>query len=380
MMSSGPEKLIPRRLVETPAAVVDLRQARANSEKVARYLSEHGLAWRPHVKTHKSRTLGRIQLEAGARGLTVATLREAEAMAPLGADLLLAHPPVGVARRERLAQVLGRAPLSVALDSPEALDTVRYAATVAGRPVPVLVEIDVGMRRVGLTEPADVVTLAEAASSSELTPFEGILFYPGHIRKPVAEQDADLQAVGRRLKGVLGRLESAGLSPEVVSGGSTPTLWRSHDIPGVTEIRAGTCIFHDRDTLALGVCDASEVAYRVETTVVSIAVPGQAVVDAGSKALAREEFRAGGRGYGIVMEHPEVPVSRVSEEHGVLDLSESEWRPRVGDRVSVIPNHVCVSVNLQDRLLAEGFDGIGDADGLQVIPLEGRGRTPLPDP
>ncbi len=379
MMSSVPEKLTARHLVETPAAVVDLRQARANSEKVVRYLSEHGLAWRPHVKTHKSRTLAQIQLEAGAHGLTVATLREAEAMAPLGADLLLAHPPVGVARRERLTQVLGRTPLSVALDSPEALDTVRDAATVARRSVPVLVEIDVGMGRVGLTDPADVVTLAEAASSSELTPFKGILFYPGHIRKPAAEQSPELQAVARRLKGVLERLESAGLSPEVVSGGSTPTLWRSHDIPGVTEIRAGTCIFHDRDTLALGVCDASEVAYRVETTVVSIAVPGQAVVDAGSKALAREEFRAGGRGYGIVMEHPEVTVSRVSEEHGVLDLSESEWRPRVGDRVSVIPNHVCVSVNLQDRLLAEGLDGTDGTNGLRAIPLEGRGRTPLPD-
>jgi len=363
--------------VETPAAVVDLGQARANSEKVVRYLSEHELAWRPHVKTHKSRTLARIQLEAGARGLTVATLREAEAMAPLEADLLLAHPPVGVARRERLTRVLQRTSLSVALDSPEALATVREAAAAAERPVPVLVEIDVGMERVGLTTSADVVSLAEAAVSSGLTPFKGILFYPGHIRKPAAEQDADLHAVGRLVEHVLDHLEDAGLSPEVVSGGSTPTLWRSHDIPGVTEIRAGTCIFHDRDTLALGVCDASEVAYRVETTVVSTAVSGQAVVDAGSKALAREEFRAGGRGYGIVMEHPQVFVSRVSEEHGVLDLSESDWHPRVGDRVSVIPNHVCVSVNLQDHLLTEEANGPDRIDGLRVIALEGRGRTPL---
>lgn len=378
MISSRSEKLIPRHLVETPAAVVDLSRARANAEKVVRYLSDHGLAWRPHVKTHKSRVLARIQLEAGARGLTVATLREAEAMAPLGADLLLAHPPVGEARRVRLTQVLARTPLSVALDSPEALDTVRAAANAAQRAVPVLVEIDVGMGRVGLTETAEVLKLAEAAASSKLTSFRGILFYPGHIRKSGAEQDVELEALRDRLSRVLADLRSAGLPPEVVSGGSTPTLWRSHDIPGVTEIRAGTCIFHDRDTLALGVCDPSEVAYRVETTVVSTAVPGQAVVDAGSKALAREEFRADGRGYGIVLEHPEVPLSRLSEEHGVLDLSGTEWRPRVGDRVSVIPNHVCVSVNLQDQLLAEEP---GDQGGqpLRVIPLEGRGRTPLPD-
>jgi D-serine deaminase-like pyridoxal phosphate-dependent protein len=363
-------RLIEASLLETPAGVVDLGGARRNAEAVIARLRAHSLAWRPHVKTHKSRTLARIQLEAGAVGLTVATLKEAEAMAPLGADLLLAHPPVGRARQARLSRFLERHALGVALDSPEALDTVGAAARDAGSEVPVLVEIDVGMGRVGIGDSGAVVEMAGRVAGSPNVRFAGILFYPGHVRGRVDAQGPALAAVGDRLARTLDDLEAAGLPAEIVSGGSTPTLPRSHEIPRVTEIRAGTCIFHDRDMVALGVCTPDEVAYRVLATVVSVAVPGQAVIDAGSKALAREELRAGGGGYGVVHGRPEVIVGSVSEEHGILDLSGSEWRPRVGDRVEIVPNHVCVSVNLQDRLLA------AEAGGYRPVPLEGRGRLP----
>ncbi len=364
----GETPLVPLAQVETPAALVDLDRARKNADRVVGYLSKHGLAWRPHVKTHKSLTLARIQLESGASGLTVATLHEAEVMSALGADLLLAHPPVGRGKEARLSRFLEEQTLSVALDSRNSLDTVARAGRSAGCTVPILVEIDVGMGRVGIVGPQEALDLAREAEESPHTSFRGVLFYPGHIRSPASEQGHALAVVGDRLSRVLDVLKDAGLPPAVVSGGSTPTLWQSHRIPGVTEVRAGTCIFHDRDTLALGVCSEDQIAYRVLASVVSTAVPGQAVVDAGSKALAKESFRSGGQGFGRVWEHPEVVVRSVSEEHGILDLSETDWLPEVGDLISILPNHVCVSVNLQDRLLEMTEHGV------RPVALEARGR------
>ncbi|MEX2529646.1 MAG: alanine racemase [Gemmatimonadota bacterium] len=354
---------------ETPAGLVDLHRVRSNTTKVVTYLQQHDLSWRPHVKTHKSRAIAEIQLAEGAKGLTVATLQEAEAMAPLGADLLLAHPPVGYAKGRRLRSFLERHPLGIALDSSESLETVGEAARLVGRKVEVLIEVDVGMMRVGVGGPTAVVALAELAESHPCLEFGGILFYPGHIRSTGPGAVEALEEVSNRIDPILGALEEAGLPAGVVSGGSTPTLWQSHRIRGMTEVRAGTCAFHDRDTLGLEICEEGDIAYSVLTTVVSTAVPGQAVVDAGSKALSREELRSGGAGFGLVVEHPEVVVARVSEEHGILDLSGSSWRPRVGERIRIVPNHVCVSVNLQDRLLAPG------AGGVREIPLEGRGRV-----
>jgi D-serine deaminase-like pyridoxal phosphate-dependent protein len=357
--------------VETPAAVVDLDVARQNARKVVDYGAGHGLAWRPHVKTHKSRTLARIQLEAGARGLTVATLHEAEVMARVCDDLLLAYPQVGEAKLRRLGALLETGvDLKVALDSFEALEGAARAGQAAGRDVGIVVELDVGMGRVGVPGPEAVVELASRSAETRGTSFRGILFYPGHIRAPAQEQGPMLAEVGARLGEAIQALEGAGLPPGMVSGGSTPTLWRSHEIPGMTEIRAGTVIFNDRDMLALGICEPDEVAFHILATVVSVAVPGHAVVDAGSKALAKEELRGDLGGYGLVPDHPEVRVASLSEEHGVLDISGSDWTPRVGDRVRILPNHVCVCVNLQDRLLARR-DG-----GYEAVLLEGRGRGP----
>ena len=353
-------------LVETPVGVVDLDRARANAAKVVAYAGEHHLGWRPHIKTHKSTRVARLQLEAGARGLTVATLREAEVMSALTADLLLAYPPVGEAKLTRLLGLPGSLDLKVALDSSAVLEPLAAAAHGAGRTVGVLVEMDMGLGRVGVQTPDDVVTLARNAASREGVTFRGVLFYPGHIRMEMAEQASSLAAVASRLGATLEALEKAGLPPEIVSGGSTPTLWHSHLISGLTEIRSGSCIYFDREALDVGVAGMEDLAYTVMATVVSTSVPGRAVVDAGSKALAKEA--RGGEGFGFLLDRPEVPVASLSEEHGVLDISRSAWVPRIGERVRIVPNHVCVSVNLQDRLLAQ------EAGGTSWLPLEGRGR------
>lgn len=356
--------------IETPAAVVDLPRLAANLRRTAGYCRDHGLAYRPHTKTHKSPLLGAAQLEAGAHGLTVATLREAEVMAEVCDDLLLAYPQVGEAKLARLMRLATRVPrLAVACDSMEALAALATAATAARATVGVMVEWDAGMGRVGVQTPDDAVAIARAAAGTARLRFDGVMFYPGHIREGGEPGVAALRAVGERLAPLLEALSRAGFAAHVVSGGSTPTLWQSHQLPGLTEIRPGTTIFNDRTTAAIAACGWDECAYSILATVVSTAVPGQAVIDAGSKVLAKEELRGAGGGYGALLDRAGVPVSALSEEHGTLDLRQAGWRPRVGDRVRVVPNHVCVSVNLQEQLW--GIDAEG---GLCRWPVTARGR------
>jgi D-serine deaminase-like pyridoxal phosphate-dependent protein len=369
--------LAPRSLddLETPAAVVDPARVRANARRAADYATAHGMTWRPHTKTHKSRAVGRIQLEAGARGLTVATPREAEVMADLTDDLLLAYPPVGATKLARIAALPSSVELTVALDSGEALEGLARAAASAGRSVGVLVEADLGMRRVGVQTSEEVLALARRTRQLDGVHYRGILFYPGHIRSEQAGQDAALAELSRRVSALIDALGDADLAPAAVSGGSTPTFWRSHEIDGVTEIRAGTLIFNDREQVEMGAATWDDCAYTILATVVSTAVPGQAVVDAGSKALSKEgrglAATAGASGtFGALLDRPEVTLSGLSEEHGILDLSGTAWRPRVGDRVRVVPNHVCVSANLQDALWA------WDGERLDRWEQEARGRGP----
>lgn len=339
--------------LETPAAVVDLDRMEANLDRLATYARTHGLALRPHVKTHKTPALAAEQLRRGAAGITVATLHEAEVMAAVADDVLLAYPPVGKARIARLLALPEHVRITVALDSHDALEPLAAAAAAAGRTIGVLVEIDVGMRRCGVTRPDEAVALAAAAARLDGVEYRGVMFYPGHIREHVDEQGPALDRLAADLARFIDALAAAGLAPAVVSGGSTPAAFASHRIPGVTEIRPGTYIFNDRTTAHVGACAWEDCAYAVLATVVSTAVPGQAVIDAGAKALFREEVRGGtgsAPGFGALRDRPDVVVRAMSEEHGILDLSRTDWRPRIGDRVLVVPNHVCVSVNLHERM------------------------------
>ena len=337
--------------LETPAAVVDLDRMTANLDRMAAYVRAHGLALRPHIKTHKTPELAAEQLRRGAVGVTVATPREAEVMAAVADDILVAYPPVGRPRLDRLLALPEHVRLTIALDSADALAALDAAARDAGREVGVLIELDLGMRRCGVPTPEAAVALARAAAEARGVAYRGVMFYPGHIREPVDEQGPALERLNADLARFLDALTAAGLEPATVSGGSTPAAFASHALDGLTEIRPGTYIFNDRTTALIGACSWDDCAYTILATVVSTAVPGQAVVDAGSKALAREEIRApGATGFGALLDRPHVVVRATSEEHGILDLSRTDWRPRVGDRVRIVPNHVCVSVHLQDRL------------------------------
>ena len=345
----------------TPAAIVDSRILQANLDRMAQYTHRNGLALRPHIKTHKTREIAKEQIARGAAGLTVATIHEARVMASVAVDLLIAYPPVGQARLNGITGLPPETRVTVALDSTDAARSLSSAATSAGRTVGVLIEMDVGMHRVGLRDTADIVSLAERVAGSPGLDYRGVMFYPGHIREHVDRQEPALlrlnQDLGERIKA----LREAGLAPATVSAGSTPAAFASHTVQGLTEIRPGTYVFNDRTTAEIGACSASDCALTVLATVVSTAVPGQAVVDAGSKALGREPLRGGtGEGFGALYDRPEVVVSGMSEEHGILDLSRTDWRPRVGDHVRIVPNHVCYVVNLHARLYVLDGDRTGE--------------------
>jgi D-serine deaminase-like pyridoxal phosphate-dependent protein len=369
---SGP---VPVGALETPALVVDLDRMERNLDAAAAYAETHGLALRPHVKTHKSPIVAAAQLKRGARGLTCATPFEAEVMSTVCDDVLVAYPPVGTPRARRISWLPAHVRVTVALDSVQAVDELAHAARAAGRPIGVYVELDLGMHRVGVPQLADAIAIASRVTAARGLEFDGLAFYPGHVRESVDRQDDKLHELATSLEHALSRFDAAGLSPRVVSGGSTPTLWRSHELPGVTEIRPGTYVYNDRTTAAIGACEWEDCALTVLATVVSTAVPGQAVIDAGTKSLGREPVRgAEGEGFGQLLEHPEVVVARMSEEHGVLDLEQSDWRPVVGERVRVVPNHVCIVVHLND--LVYGARGEMAVSSWPVA-ARGRGQTPV---
>jgi len=335
--------------LETPVPIVDLDRLDRNLERMASYTASHGLALRPHVKTHKTPWIGARQVALGAVGLTCATPHEAEEMSAVAADILVAYPPVGSGRLRRLVSLPPDVRLTVALDSVEAVQGLAAAARAARRRVGVYVELDFGMRRVGVASPGDAIDLVRLAERESSLEFRGIAFYPGHIRSGVDTQDEAITRLRRDVAAVRDAFDRAGIAVPAISGGSTPTAWRAHET-GATEVRPGTYVFNDRTTAMLGACDWDDCALSVLATVVSTAVPGQAVIDAGSKALGREPLRSEGDGFGILMAHPDVVVKGLSEEHGLLDLSRTDWRPVVGDVVRVIPNHVCIVVHLNDRL------------------------------
>jgi D-serine deaminase-like pyridoxal phosphate-dependent protein len=356
--------------LETPALVVDLDRMSDNLDRGADYARKHGLSLRPHIKTHKSPFLAREQLRRGAVGLTCATTHESEVMSEIADDILVMYPPVGAQRAARLAQLAQRARLTVALDSETAARDVSRAAVDASSTVRVLVEIDAGMHRVGVQSPADAVALAGRIDAAPGLEVAGVAFYPGHVRGPVSEHAPQLAELNRLVADVKREFDRAGIALSVISAGSTPTLWHTHEIAGVTEMRPGTYIFNDRTTAEIGACAAEDCALTILATVVSIAVPGQAVIDAGAKALGREPMRGGsGEGFGCLWNDPGVVVKSMSEEHGILDLSRSSWRPRVGERVRVVPNHVCIVVHLADLVY-----GIRDGAVVSSWPVAARGR------
>ena len=331
----------------TPVAVVDVETMEGNLSRMASLAREAGLRLRPHGKTHKMPAVGLRQMALGAVGLTVATLKEAEIFADAGVeDLLLAHPPAGEQKLRRLRALAERVPrLAVALDDVSLAEGVP-------EPVDILWEVDTGHHRLG-TPPGDATAQAVAELSRRVGErrFRGLLTFPGHAygaaggaeRRSAAESEASgLLESGETLR-------RRAIEVGELSAGSTPTAEFAREFRGLTEIRPGNYVYGDANQVALGSQPIEGCALAVIATVVSVPAADRAVLDCGSKAISADMRVPGLPGHGLVLGVPGVRITRLSEEHAVL---EGDKMPlRTGDRVAVLPAHACTTVNLHPAIL-----------------------------
>jgi D-serine deaminase-like pyridoxal phosphate-dependent protein len=355
--------------IPTPAVVIDEQVALKNVRKLADYATKHNLKVRPHTKTHKSIHMARAQLAAGAAGLTVAKVGEAEVMIEAGSDILIAYPALDAARTARIAQLAKGRTVRLAVDSALAAEALGAAARSAGVTLGILVDVDTGFHRTGVQSPEAALALAQTVDRTSGLRLDGLFTFPGHLRMTDEAKSEALAFVNQRLGDSIALLKRHGLRVDIVSGGSTPSAYQSHHVAAYTEIRPGTYIYNDMNTVYAGACTLEEVAARVVCTVISDAVPDKVVLDGGTKTFTSD--RNGPRpdsGHGYVVQYPGAKIVRLSEEHGEVDLSQCEKRPKLGERVEVIPNHVCPCVNLHDAVwLQSGGE-------LHRMPVDARGK------
>jgi D-serine deaminase-like pyridoxal phosphate-dependent protein len=331
--------------VATPALLVDRDVLELNIAETASLAATRGVSLRPHAKTHKSPDIARLQLAAGAVGLTVATVSEAEVFAAAGfTDLFIAYPLwVDPAKGRRLRALAAQSTLSVGVDSPEAGHALAAQLGDHARQVGVLVEVDSGHHRSGVA-PGAAGALADILAHSGLD-VAGVFTFPGHSYSPGVQADvAHQEAVA--LATAAAALREVGIEPRVVSGGSTPTV---ADVAAgtMTEMRPGVYVFGDAQQWELGTTSPDRIALTCLATVVSHA-GGRVVLDAGSKVLGADR-PAWASGYGRLLDHPGARIVLLSEHHAVAQWDGGPL-PELGSRLRVVPNHVCNAVNLADTL------------------------------
>lgn len=357
--------------LDTPALLIDLDVMESNLSRVADYARLHRLRLRPHTKTHKIPELARRQLALGAVGLTVAKTTEAEVMLQAEPpNLLVAYPTIGPAKLARLVAAARQTEVTVALDSLETARPLSAAAVTHDVTFGVLAEMDAGLGRVGVTPGPDLVAFVRELARLPGLRWEGIAFYPGHIKHVDEAGRAQLHLVGEVLALAVDDLAAAGHTPAVVSGGSTPALFHSHEVACLNEIRPGTYIFNDRNTVASGGCTAADCAVTILTTVVSTAHPGQMILDGGSKTFSSDRLSGATTDtFGLLREAPEATFFKMNEEHGFVRLNDAAGRFRVGDRVRVVPNHVCTAMNMHEHVY-----GVRGEQVEETWPVAARGK------
>jgi len=336
--------------LSTPAVVIDLDVMERNLARIADYCATHGIKLRPHTKTHKTIEAAQRQLELGAIGLTVAKVGEAEVMAATGArDILVAHPIIGDEKLRRLATLTLGTDIIVAVDSLTTGQALSRIAVETNCEFGVLIEFDSGSQRCGVAPGVPAAELGSQIARLPNLKLRGLFTYFGSVWGTPAERSAEIERLKSDVSTTIATFRAADLSTEIVSAGSTPAAELSHLVPGITEIRPGTYIYNDLNTHYQGLCSLDDCAVSVLTAVVSTAVPGHVIVDAGSKTLSSDLLSAGPkRGYGYVREF-DATLTKLNEEHGFLS-AENLSQFSVGQVLSVIPNHVCTCINMHDEV------------------------------
>lgn len=341
--------------LDTPFVLVDLERLQGNIRDMQRVADTGGVKLRPHAKTHKMPEVARLQLEAGAVGVTVAKLGEAEVMATGGVrDILIAYPIVGQRKIERLAVLLSRATVTVAVESEAGVAAMAEACRLAGRRAAVLIEVDCGFGRVGIAPDPDAVTaLADRIAMEPALELRGLLTFAGqsYDAKNTDEQRAAAMREAETVARLSAALRAAGHRIDSASVGSTPTSRYAAGLQGVTEIRPGAYVFGDLMQVKLGAHELTKCALTVYTTIVSRPAPDRAVIDAGAKLFSSDgEDSPIGTGRGYAIGHPDVALEWMTEEHGMLRLGEASRHLRIGDRLSFVPVHCCGVINMTDRV------------------------------
>lgn len=357
--------------IETPAVVVELNIAQKNIREMVENNKRYGIGHRPHIKAHKSLRLARMQLDAGAIGITCAKLGEAEVFAEGGIrDILLAFPVIGRDKLERYGKLTEIcSPLTI-VNSVEGAKGLSDLGVSLHRTLDVLIELDGGIRRGGVPPMEPALAYARMIRDLPGIRIVGLMYYGGLIYAEKTEEGIARMARKERddLLNTKALLEKNGFTLPIVSGGSSFSAKCPENLEGITEVRAGNYIFNDGAQLYIKKVRPEDCALRVAATVVSRVDDCSVIIDAGSKTLTSDTC-ACGTGFGYVMGHEDIVIYKLNEEHGYLK-SENPIDLKIGEKIAVIPNHACVVPNLTDRMVGLR-DGVFDS----MIRVDARGRN-----
>jgi D-serine deaminase-like pyridoxal phosphate-dependent protein len=359
--------------LDTPALVIDLDRVESNVRRMAQSAREAGVRLRPHTKTHKMPEIARLQVEAGASGITCAKLGEAEVMVAAGFDdILLAYPLYGKEKLARLERLRRRARVLVSLDSLDVARGLAELGTATGQPIEIYLEVDTGLHRTGTAPGEATLALAVRVAELEGLTLRGLMTHAGHAYGAL-DSDARARVVQREIEELRhsqALCRDAGIDVREISVGSTPSVSLELAQGGVTEVRPGTYVFNDTTMIEHDVATAATCAAHVIATVVSRPTPDRFVLDAGSKCLTSEG--AGTPGWIQVVDREDMTMDFVSEEHGVGRFDPSFGGTlSIGDKVLLIPRHICPVVNLFDSVVTSRD---GHVVGRLAVAARGRVR------
>ncbi|MBS4196108.1 alanine racemase [Lederbergia citri] len=348
-------------MLDTPSLIIDEEKMKKNIKKLAEIAKKHGVTLRPHTKTHKIPDIAKKQIATGAKGITVAKVGEAEVMAEHGInDIFIAYPIVTEAKIERVAELSKSINLIIGVDSLEGATKISEVAKRHQISIQVRLEVDIGFRRTGVLYD-DAIKLAAELQNMDNIEFQGIYTYRGFFMngKPTLELEKAGVEEGQLMVDLAERMRKERIQVRDISVGSTPTAPYAAMVKGITEVRPGTYVFYDRMQAALGSCSLDECAAYIQATVISRPSEDLMIIDGGSKTFATDVGPNSDplflKGFGHIVEAPHAILERLSEEHGMVKINKEDPF-KVGDIVRVIPNHICSTVNLHDKVFLKHDD------------------------